>query len=131
MYSPPTVRGIHKSCSGPYPGYDQQGTYTEPLSNGRVRPEAMENAQRHQGSLNLFGPKPYIIKYPSAKSRCPTEISQNNMEYSRKGTVYNIINGQASHRPDTPAHKRVRPEASEIAEVRTYSKEWKQDLLIS
>lgn len=116
MFSPKTVRGIHKSCSGPYPGYDQHSTYNEPLPNGRIRPEAEENAQRHQGSLNLFGPKPYTIKSPRVKSRCPSEISRNNMEYSRKGTVCNIINGQASHRPDTPAHQRIRPEASEIAE---------------
>ena len=53
------------------------------------------------------------------------------MEDSWKSTVYNIINGQASHQPDTPAHKRVRPEASETAELRAYSKEWKQDFLIS
>lgn len=116
MFPPTTPRGIHKSCSGPYPGYDQQGTYSEPLPNGRVRPEAVKNAQRHLGSLNLFSLKPCTIKSPRVKIRCPTEISQNNMEYSRKGTLHEIINGQASYRPDTLAHRRVRPEANEIAE---------------
>lgn len=102
----------------PYPGFDSTGDYCETKSNGRVRPEAEEYAEKSRGSINLFNSEKHThVIQPPPSPRCPTGEARQNYEHSRTGHIGNLLGGKGLPLPPEPQPvARVTAESEEIAE---------------
>lgn len=103
----------------PYPGFDQNGTYRNPVPVARLKFQGMEFAEKHKGSIDKWVFKRHGEGFDSARPvpRCPTSQSMANYNHGKNGTVKALLNGEATPRPESAPPCRIKSEGEPIASI--------------
>ena len=102
----------------PYPGFDQHGTYRNPVPGTRLKFEGVDFAQKNKGSIDkwVFKRNDKSYESPRPVPRCPTAQSVEYYNRDKHGSVGALLNGEATPRPDS-APCRIKSEGEPIASI--------------
>lgn len=102
----------------PYPGFDQNGTYRNPVPIARLKFQGVDIAERHKGSIDkwVFKRDGEPFESPRPIPRCPTAQSMANYTRDKNGSVKALLNGEVTPRPDS-APCRIKSEGEPIASL--------------
>ncbi|XP_063430568.1 uncharacterized protein LOC134712699 [Mytilus trossulus] len=102
----------------PYPGFDQNGTFRNPVPVARLKFQGVDFAAKHRGSIDkwVFKRGDKTFDSPRPVPRCPTAESFENYKHGTCGSIKTLINGEATPRPDS-APCRIKSEGEPIASI--------------